>query len=692
MMKSVTIGDDALALALSIPAEGMPEILAFGAAVEGAASVAERARRVNGMDVAGPNAPLLPTGGLGYFGLPAIQGHRDGRDGVLDFADWQVEQDGARCRLSARDGRAGLAIAIELAIANGALSSAVTLTNLAEGVFTLDRCAAGSMMFPEGEATLTSFVGMWGREFQMTREPMSARLWLQESRRGRTSHDRSPSLILSSREGSLAAHLGWSGNHWIAVDTLDDGRRLVHVGELFEPGEIRLAQGDSYESPKGYFAPTANALRDNLRTLLTWPEGNMKPRPVTLNTWEGNYFDHKLPSLIAQAEAAAALGIERFVLDDGWFGMRDDETAALGDWFVDKRKYPDGLKPLADRVHALGMEFGLWFEPEMVNPNSDLYRAHPDWALQLRGGRAPLSRSQLVLDLTRKEVADAIFEAMHKVMSETPIDCIKWDMNRDLAPPVGADGRAVTARQTRAVYALMDRIRTAHPNVEIESCASGGGRVDYGVLTRTHRFWASDCTDALERLEIQRGARLFFPPELIGAHISASPNHQTHRRLSLDFRVLVAMAYHLGVEMDPRTLSDAERASLGDWIALHKRLRPLLHSAHGQFHLEPHDGRYVWGAACADTIVAIVAQGPQMILEQPAPLRLPTDLIGDGRWRIALCAPVAPDFVRVSDGQRLLLSGARTFDSSVLKVVGLPLPMLRPESGFMLEIHRVKGA
>jgi alpha-galactosidase len=690
MTLGLNIADGALGLALALPERGMPEILAFGHDVEDIAPVVARANRVNGMDEPPPSALLLPTGGMGGFGWPAIAGHREGRDFVIEFADWRVERSHANVTLHAEDHQAKLAIAIRLSIVADALAMSVTVTNRAEGTFTLDRCMAGSMLFPEGPAELTHFVGSWGKEFQTRREPLTARFWLNESRRGRTSHDRSPSLLLSSQEGLLAAHLGWSGNHLLAVETLDDGRRLVHAGEFFEPGEIRLENGDSYESPTVYFGLSAAALRARLKTEMSWPGGSAKPRPVTLNTWEGNYFDHQLPALFAQAQAAAALGIERFVLDDGWFGRRDDARQALGDWSVDPRKYPQGLKPLADHVHGLGMEFGLWFEPEMINPDSDLYRAHPDWAMHAPGRDRPLSRHQLALDLTRPEVSDHVFACMDKVLRETPIDCIKWDMNRDLAPASNAEGRGLASRQTRAFYALVDRIRAAHPHLEIESCASGGGRADYGVLKRTHRFWGSDCTDALERLEIQRGARLFFPPEIIGAHVSASPNHQTHRRHSLDFRALVALAYHFGVEMDPRTLSADETDNLRDWIGLHKRLRPLLHSD-GAFHLEPRDGRYIWGAASEDAIVAIVAQGPQMINEQPAPLRLPSALVAQGSWRISACSPASAEFIRETPEQRNLLEGRVAFAGVTLVKAGLNLPMLRPESGIVLEFQRRAG-
>ena len=516
---------------------------------------------------------------------------------------------------------------------------------------------------------------------------------MKEIRRGRTSHDRFPGLILEAPGSAWGLHLGWSGNHVMAVDRLDDGRLLAHAGELFEPGEMILGAGESYESPSAYFAHAENreALSGLfhatlLQDVLTFPD--TRPRPVTLNTWEGNYFDHRLDSLKAQATAAAALGIERFVLDDGWFGKRDDDTTSLGDWAIDARKYPHGLKPLVDHVTGHGMEFGIWFEPEMVNPESELHRQHPDWVLKADGRPLLLSRNQLVLDLTRAEVSDYLFTSLDAVLRDHAISYIKWDMNRDLTHAGDALGRAATARQTRAVYALMDRVRAAHPNVEIESCASGGGRADYGVLRRTHRLWTSDCTDALERLEIQRGARAFFPPMVLGAHVSASPNHQTHRRHSLSFRAIVALAYHFGVELDPLSLNDGERAELAGWIALHKRLRPLLHGPHA-FHLEPQDGRYVWGAIGEDSAVAIVAQGPMMMAEQPPPLVLPAFARLPGRWRIGALHPAAPDFIRISESQRALLSGAVDIPHQSLAVSGLPFPMLRPESGAVIEFTRV---
>ncbi|MCM2292450.1 alpha-galactosidase [Allorhizobium sp. BGMRC 0089] len=691
MSKMITIGRQDFALCLSLPESGMPEIASFGAQSAIGTDLAgfERSSRINGMDQPAPNAVLLPTGGMGFFGWPALAGHRQGRDFILQFSGWRVTTEGRTTLLSAEDSIAKIGITLHIeAFDSGVIALSSRIVNLGETDYALDRAMAASFLAPAGNVEILTFTGMWGREFQTRRESLGDGIWSRESRRGRTSHDRFPMLVVEAETQSFAVTLGWSGNHQTVIDRLDDGRRLVHMGELFEPGEMILAPGARYDSPKAYAGPDSAALHAFVReSLLTWPGGVMKPRPVMLNTWEGNYFDHRMASLKAQASAAAELGIERFVLDDGWFGRRDDDTTSLGDWDIDPRKYPEGLTPLVDHVTALGMEFGIWFEPEMVNPVSELFKAHPDWALQVEGRPLLLSRNQLVLDLTRPEVSDYLFAKIDAVLKDHAVSYIKWDMNRDLTHAAGRDGRAKTAAQTRAVYALMDRIRAAHPSVEIESCASGGGRIDYGVLARTNRVWTSDCTDALERLEIQRGASVFVPPEILGSHVSASPNHQTGRRHSLSFRALVAMAYHLGVELNPLEIDEAERAELKTYIESYKRLRPLLHRPGANFRLEPRDGRYAWGAASDDHIALFIAQGPQMVNEQPEPLKLPAAITQKGgRWRIKLIHPDRPDFIRTSPMQDRLLKGEIGFHLEDTSRIGLALPMLRPESAILLEL------
>jgi alpha-galactosidase len=429
--------------------------------------------------------------------------------------------------------------------------------------------------------------------------------------------------------------------------------------------------------------------------VLQWPGGKMRPRPVTLNTWEGVYFDHKLDNIKAMATAAAKLGIERFVLDDGWFGLRDDDTSSLGDWFIDKRKYPDGLGPLVDHVTSLGIEFGIWFEPEMVNRNSDLYRKHPDWVLQVKGQPLLEARHQLVLDLTRKDVCDYLFKCVDDVLRAYKIAYIKWDMNRDLTHAGDAEGRAATSRQTRAVYALWDRIREAHPDLEIETCASGGGRADYGALQHTHRVWISDCTDALERLSIQQGARRFLPPEVMGCHIAASPNHQTMRRHTMSFRAIVAFFGHFGVELNPLELSADESTELAMWINLHKTYRHMLHSKDAVLIDRPVvDGRFVFGAMSSNDetheehIILAVAQSTQTLQEQPLPLTIP-HYWSDKNVTVKLLGPNPPPFVRAHPSQIAMLDGKTEFSAGLLNSMGLNIPQLYPESAILLEIKTV---
>jgi alpha-galactosidase len=700
-------------LVLALPEHGMPIIVSAFAHVgfsdAGLEALLHRAPRVNGMDVAVPSAQHLPTSGHGYYRWPAVMGHRNGRDFTIHPANWKISKSSEDAlEISAMDPAAKLELKLSFKL-TAVLQMQTTLRNAGDTPYNLDRCMAGTVLVPGTPRAYVGYHGSWGREFHECRESASKKLWLQESRRGRTSHDRFPAVAIESGMASgpsqvYAMHVGCSGNHVIAIDPMDDGRVLMHGGELFEPGEMILQPGENYVSPIAYAGQEAYGdafdlwpkfhavVRDSI---LKWPGGEMKPRPVILNTWEGNYFNHKVDNLKAQATAAEKLGIERFVLDDGWFGKRDDDTSSLGDWTIDKRKYPDGLGPLVDHVTSLGMEFGIWFEPEMVNRNSDLYRAHPNWILQVKGQPLLEARHQMVLDLTRKDVSDYLFKCVDDVLSAYKIAYIKWDMNRDLSHVGDAEGRAATSKQTHAVYALMARIRAAHPDVEIESCASGGGRADYGVLQHTHRVWISDCTDALERLSIQQGARRFLPPEIMGCHIAASPNHQTMRRHTLSFRAIVAFFGHLGVELNPLDLSDAERKELTAWISLHKKLRSLLHHPDAILIDRPVvDGRFVFGVKHEidemqeEHIVLAVAQSTQTLQEQPLPLAIPV-YCSEKNFTVKLLGPNPPPFVRPHPGQVAMLDGKTEFSGGLLASMGLNVPQLYPESAILLEIKTV---
>jgi alpha-galactosidase len=354
------------------------------------------------------------------------------------------------------------------------------------------------------------------------------------------------------------------------------------------------------------------------------------------------YFRHEFATLAALADSAARLGVERYVLDDGWFTARRSDRAGLGDWQVDEAVWPGGLHRLVDYVRDRGMEFGLWIEPEMVNPDSDLYRAHPDWILSTGQRVPPLQRHQLVLDLTRPEVSGYLFGRISSLLSEYPVSYVKWDCNRDLIDAgSGPRGGAPAAHdQALAVYALLDRLREQHPAVEWESCAAGGGRVDLAMLGRVQRVWASDMTDALARQPIQRWTGQLVPPEYLGAHVSAPFSHQTGRYMPLSLRCATALFGHLGIEWDITQAGPEELDELAAWIRLYKEHRALIHSGRVVRLDTPDDTAWMYGVVAADQSAALMSyvQLVEPRNDQPAALRVP-GLDPGRRYRITEVTP-----------------------------------------------------
>lgn len=677
--------------------QGLPEIAYWGARLPDAVGDdAVRDFLAAGDDL--PEATLMPAVGAALFIAPALVAHRAGLDWTAQFDVADIRSAAAGCVVVARDAIAGLVLELHLALDDdNVLSARSVLVNAGAGGLSVERLASGVFLLPAAVAELRVFEGHPAHEFQ-ERTVSLAREKLVVETRGNRSQSHFPGLLAAlpdaGQDAGLAygVQLGWSGGQRLTAERVGDGRVLLVAGELLFPGEVILAAGERLETSTAYATVSTEGLGGVSRQfhahvrrhVLRWPDGRMRPRPVTLNTWEGNGFDLHEDRLAQQAEAAARLGVERFVLDDGWFRGRRDDTAGLGDWTPDPAVFPHGLGPLARRVNALGMEFGLWFEPEMVDPDSDLYRAHPDWVLGVRGRPLVTGRHQLVLDLTRPEVADYLFAAMTAQLQDAPIAYVKWDMNRGLIDAGDALGHPAYRRQVLAVYALMERLRAASPALEIESCASGGGRADLGVMRYALRVWPSDCTDAHERLQIQRGFLRFLPPEVMAAHVSRNPNQETGRSPTLAFRAAVALFGHLGVELDPLALRPEEAAELAEWIALHKRLRGLLHAGL-QFDLPDEDGRQVHGVVAADRSEALfrVAQTGMMSAPGAVPLRLPG--LDDGRiYRVTLPKPQAmPAFPRTLAADRLagdglLLSGA------MLHAAGLLLPPQKPDSALVL--------
>ncbi len=536
--------------------------------------------------------------GLGYSAPAGFEAHREGRSWGSHFTVTSAEKSNNQAIIECHDEvtQIKLIYIIKVNPKTGLIQFASSVTNTANSdgdkdILTINKMATIVLPIAGRMTELIGFTGRWADEFRRERMKRFSGSYVRENKRGRTSHDSFPAVILvrpDTREKSGEAfglHLAWSGNHIIRVDTLMDGRVLASMGALLFPGEIRLKAGETFHSPEivaGYSKKGLSALsrqyHDHVRNQLIRPAVKKRPRPVHYNSWEAVYFDHDIEELKAMADKAASIGVERFVLDDGWFGSRRSEKSGLGDWVVSDAIYPDGLKPLIDHVTGLGMEMGIWFEPEMVNPDSDLYRAHPDWVLHLHGREQLPFRSQYVLDISREEVADYLFQQIDAVLRDHDIGYVKWDMNRDLNHPGNSMGYARPHAHVMALYALIERIREAHPSVEIESCASGGGRPDFGVLAHTDRVWTSDSNDAIDRQNIQKGASYFLPLSVLGSHVGPQKCHITGRSISMGMRAATALMGHMGTELNLLTEPEDDLEELKIAIALYKKHRELIHS------------------------------------------------------------------------------------------------------------------
>ena len=431
---------------------------------------------------------------------------------------------------------------------------------------------------PQTSNEMLDYGGHWGSEFRSQRTPWVTGVHLRESRVGTTSHAHFPGLMIPTAGSSenlgscYGFHYGWSGGHRMIAEQLQDGRKQIQFGNT-ENSELNPLT--SFETAKLYISHSGAGLggvgrifRDFVsNSIVDLPIGSI--RPVHYNCWEAVYFDHNIEELKEIATLAADIGAERFVLDDGWFKGRNSATSSLGDWYVDEHKYPDGMHPLVKHIHSNGMTFGLWFEPEMVSPDSDLFRSHPEWILG--DISQTLGRAQYVLDISINEVQEYLFERIDSILNEYPIEYIKWDHNRVLPYP--------DASQTRALYSLLDRIRESHSGLEIETCSSGGGRIDYGILEHTQRVWLSDSNDALERLRIQHEALLWLPIHVTGSHVGPKVCHTSGRELPMSFRAWVSAQRHMGFEMDPKELSSEDKVILKSVTQWWKKNREWMMSA-----------------------------------------------------------------------------------------------------------------
>jgi alpha-galactosidase len=646
---------------------------------------------------------LLPEAAHGWYGRPGLVGHRDDQAPAA-WSTWfrpdPVRIGPGTATVHATDDEAGLDLVTELVAQDGGtLRLRHTLTNTGRSDYVVDSLDV-VLPLPDRATEALDFTGRWARERQPQRQQVRDGLWLRENRLGKTGFD-SATVLMAGTEGFdfghgdvWGMHVAWSGNSTYRLERTRMSRPSPTVtsiggGELLLPGEIVLAPGQSYSTPWVHATAATDGLdgiaaahHTHVRTLAAHPS---TPRPVTLNVWEAVYFDHELGKLSRLADLAAGIGIERFVLDDGWFGGRRDATAGLGDWTVSPDVWPDGLGPLVDHIRSLGMTFGLWFEPEMVNPDSDLYRAHPDWILATAGRVPPDERRQQVLDLGQPGAYAHVLDQMTATLSAYPIDYVKWDHNRDFVEP----GTGVRAghpgahQQTLAFYRLLDELRARFPHVEWESCASGGGRIDLEVLRRVERVWTSDQNDALSRQSIQRWTGQLVPPEYLGAHVSGPTSHQTGRTLPLDFRAATAFFGHLGVEWDLTTSEAADRLALAGWIALYKHHRGLLHGGRTVRADSPVEGFWVHGVIAGDRSEAIIAAVQLEDLAQGPPRVVIPGLDPAGSYTITRLVPEDCD-PRPAYAPPAFATGA------ALASIGLPGPPAAPQSVCLLHLRRTR--
>jgi alpha-galactosidase len=539
-----------------------------------------------------------PGWGAELYNEPALKAtYADGnRDVVLHFVQQHI--DGDTLEIELKDIASALEVHLYYRVfaAAGILQRWSRIVNRTDQAITLESAQSAAWSLPQGDGYGWHYMtGHWGAEWQLHSEPLQTGTHVIESRRGSTSHQANPWFAIDRPQQTTEESgpvwfgaLGWSGSWRITVE--QTAMQQLRVTGGFNPFDFgyRLNPGEQLETPPFYAGFTNGGMGEASRLLHRFerqfilPGGESAPvRPVLYNSWEATEFDVSEAGQLALAEKASKLGVERFVIDDGWFGQRKDDHAGLGDWYVNPEKFPHGLKPVIDRVHALGMDFGIWVEPEMVNPDSDLYRKHPEWAMNFPGRPRTEARNQLLLNLARPDVREYVFQWLDQLVTSNDIAFLKWDYNRNWSEP-GWDAVAITDQKKIAVeyvhnlYDILDRLRAKHPKLEIESCSGGGGRVDLGILRRTEEVWPSDNTDALDRLTLQDGFTHAYSPGIMMAWVTDVPNGMNGRSVPLKFRFLVAMNGSLGLGGNLNKWTPEEMQAAARFVAYYKRVRPTV--------------------------------------------------------------------------------------------------------------------
>jgi len=535
-----------------------------------------------------------------------------------------------------------------------AITKSVKIINESEEDVNILRALSSDVDFKEDGFDFIHLSGAWARERHIVRTNLRSGIQSIESRRGASSHAQNPFMALA-RKGSNEQNgdvygfsLVYSGNFLAGVEVDMYSKARAQIG--INPFDFNwlLEKGEEFQTPEAVLVYSPDGLTgmsqiyNNLYAKrLCRGQYRDKARPILINNWEATYFDFNETNIKEIAKEASNLGIELFVLDDGWFGKRDDDTTSLGDWFVNEEKIKGGLGKLSKEINDMGVEFGLWFEPEMVSPSSELYRKHPDWCIHVSGRNRSTAREQLILDLSRKEVCDYIIESVSNVLENASISYVKWDMNRNMSE-IGSLGlppkrqRETAHRYMLGLYRILEEITTRFKDVLFESCSGGGGRFDPGMLYYMPQTWTSDDTDAIERLKIQFGTSLVYPSASMGCHVSAVPNHQVGRITPIETRGIVAMAGNFGYELDITKLTEEEKDAIKDQVKLYKEIRETVQFGDTFRLLSPFESNEVaWMNISKDKCEIVVSYIKQYA--EPNKWNKPLKLIGleeDAKYKI----------------------------------------------------------
>jgi len=619
--------------AMGVNADGMLQTIYWGERlpVDDPLGPAVPAPERSSFDPAGALTPQEYAGwGGAMTATPALKIRLDdgNRDVVLRYDSYHVDADHLSILL--RDAQAGVAVTLDYIAdaGTGIIGRSAHIENAGKQALTIDTAASATWNLPRADDySLRYLTGTWAGEWHLRTRAITPGATVLESHRGSTGDENNPWFAIGHGSEWNEEHgdvwfgaLAWSGSWSIRVD--QDILGQVRVVGGYNPFDFayRLKPGEALDTPVFYAGYTRDGIGEASRLLHRFerdrilPGGaHAAPRPVLYNSWEATEFKVDEQGQERLAEKAAALGVERFVVDDGWFGARDNDHAGLGDWVVNRRKFPNGLKPLIDKVHGLGMSFGLWVEPEMVNRDSDLYRAHPDWVLNFPGRERSEGRHQLVLNLAREDVKAHLFEVLDRLLSENDIQFLKWDYNRNWSEPGWPqmspdEQQKVYVAYVRNLYDILRQLRARHPNVEIESCSGGGARVDLGIMALTDEVWPSDNTDPSDRLSIQDGFTYAYAPATMMAWVTGSPNWVNNRISSLDFRFLSSMQGGLGIGANLLDWTPAEEATARGYIAEYKKIRATVQRGSLYRLLSPQE-RAPWSAT-----ESVAGDGAQAVL------------------------------------------------------------------------------